>query len=473
MATTVQGVGSVSSIGLGSGLDASAIISSLMAVESRPLDALRSQASELNSQLSNFGKLQSYVSSFRDRANALTSTSLWNQTTATSNLPSAVSASTSTSAIAGNYQVHVQSLAAAQSTVSTTTFTSSSAVIGEGDLGIELGTWDGAAFTPKSGSTTQSIHIAAGATLSDMRDQINAAGAGVVATIVADSSGARLSIRSLQTGSENGFRLTGSGGASGFTYTGAPGGMSLTQPAANARASINGISVTSASNTLENVVDGLTLKLSAVTTTPAEVVVATDTEAIRKAMTDFATSFNDLAGYLREQTKYNPDSKTAGALQGDRTAVGMIGQLRSVLNQESTASSTWKTLSEVGLVMKSDGTLETKSSRLDNALANPAELRKLMATDGADSASSGFARRFKKLADDVLGAAGPLETRTQSINARISRNGKDQDRMEQRLAQTEARLRAQYTALDASMAQLNGLSSYMSQQLSALSNNLR
>ena len=472
MATTVQGVGSVSSIGLGSGLDASSIISSLMAVEARPLDMLKSQASELSSQLSNFGKLQSYVSTFRDRANALTSTTLWKQTTATSNLPAAVSASTSTSALAGSYQVQVQALAAAQSTVSATTFASADATFAEGDLGIELGTWNGAVFTPKSGSSTLSLNIAAGSTLSQVRDQINGAGAGVVATIVADASGARLSIRSLQTGADNGFRLTGTGGASAFSYTGAGGGMTLTQSSSNAQATINGISVTSASNTLENVVDGLTLKLSSVTTTPAEITVATDTEAIRKAVTDFATGFNDLAAYLREQTKYNPDSKTAGALQGDRTAVGLVGQLRAVLNQESSASSTWKTLSEIGLVMKSDGTLETKSSRLDNALANPEELRKLMATDGADAASSGFARRFKNLADEVLGVEGPLETRTQSINARLSRNSKDQDRMEQRLAQTEARLRAQYTALDASMAQLNGLSSYLSQQLSALSNNL-
>ncbi len=467
MATTVQGVGSISSIGLGSGLDASAIINQLMAIEARPLDLLRTQASDLNSQLSNFGKLQSYVSALRDRSTALTSTSLWKQTTAASSNEAAVSVGSTDGALAGSYQVQVATLAASQSTVTATTFASADSTVAAGTLGIEMGTWNGTSFTPKSGSSTMNLTIADGTTLSGLRDQINGAGAGVVATIVVDATGARLSLRSLATGAENGFRTTGTGGASGFSY-GSGSGMTLTQSASDATATINGISIRSASNTLDGVVDGLTLQLHAQTSTPAEVNVVTDEESIGKAVKDFATAFNDLAVFIREQTKYNPDSKVAGAMQGDRTAVGLQGQLRAVLNQESTASSMWKTLSQIGLTMKADGTLETGGTRLTNALANPTELKKLLTGDGTDNASKGFARRFQELADLVLNTEGPLEARTQSINARLTRNGKDQERMERRLAQTEARLRAQYSALDASMAQLNQLSGYMSQQLASL-----
>lgn len=466
MATQVQGVGSVSSVGLGSGLDASAIIQQLMAVESRPLEQLRSRATELNAELSNFGKLQSFVSGLKDRAASLSSATLWRQTTATSANPAAMTASVGEAAMPGSYQVEVSQLATVQSTVSAT-YASADAIVGGGDLGIEMGTWNGAVFTPRTPPLMSSISIPAGSTLAQMRDRINQAGAGVIATIVADASGARLSVRSLSTGANNGFRMAGSGDLASFSYTGATGGMTRTQTASDAAATINGIPITSTSNTLDNVVDGLTLKLQSVTTNPVEVNVATDTEALRKAVTDFATSFNELASFIREQTKYDAGSKKAGPLQGDRTAVGLQGQLRAILNQESSASSVWKTMSEIGLVMKSDGTLEIKTSRLDNALANPTELRKLFATDGLDAASSGFARRFKTLADNVLGTDGPLETRTQSINARLTRNSRDQDRMEMRLAQTEARLRAQYTALDASMAQLNSLGNYVTQQINA------
>ncbi len=468
MENSVQGVGSISSIGLGSGLDASSIIRQLMAVEARPLDQLRSQANELNAQLSNFGKLQSYTSALQDRASALGSTTLWKQTTALSSNAAAVSASTTSGAQAGNYDVQVQALATAQNTVSGT-YASDASPFTDGNLTIELGTWSGTAFTPKSGTTGMSLAITAGSTLAQVRDQINAAGSGVIATIVADASGARLSMRSLATGAENAFRVTGTGGVSALSYSeGASGGMSRTQTAANAQATINGIAISSATNTLNNVVDGITLKLQAVTTAPVDISVATDTEAIRKAITDFTVAFNDLASFIREQTKYDPGTKKAGAMQGDRGALGLQGQLRAVLNQESSASATWKSLSEIGLVLKTDGTLETKTTRLDNALANPQELRKLFATDGATNAASGFAQRFKTLASQALGTDGPLEARTQSINARLTRNNRDQDRVELRLAQTESRLRAQYSALDASMAQLSNLGSYVTQQLNAL-----
>ncbi len=469
METTVQGVGSISSIGLGSGLDANTIITQLMAVESRPLTQLKTQATTLNTQLSTFGKLQSYTAALQDRSAALSSTALWKQTTATSANPAAVSATTGSGALPGSYQVQVQSLASVQSTVSTV-FASADATIAEGDLGIELGTWNGAMFTPKSAAS--SLHFVPGSTLAQVRDQINAAGTGVVATIVADTSGARLAIRSLTTGADNGFRLTGSGGAAAFNYDGGTGGgMTRVQTAANAQATLNGISINSGSNTLENVVDGLTLKLQSVTTIPIEVNVATDIEAIRKAVGDFATAFNELAGFVREQTKYDPGSKKGGALQGDRTAVGLQGQLRAVLNLDSSAATTWRNLSDIGLVLKTDGTLETKSSRLNSALANPAEMRKLLVTEGTDAASSGFARRFKDLASQVLGAQGPLESRTQGLNERLTRNSRDQDRVTMRLTQTEARLRAQYSALDVSMAQLSGLGNYVTQQLKAMNNN--
>jgi flagellar hook-associated protein 2 len=122
-------------------------------------------------------------------------------------------------------------------------------------------------------------------------------------------------------------------------------------------------------------------------------------------------------------------------------------------------------------VMKTDGTLETKSSKLDEALSSPAnlaELRKLFATEGTDDAGFGFMVRYRQLAAKVLGAEGALTTVTESLNGRIRALQKREDAMEARLVRIEARLRQQYQALDDQMAQLNGLSSYVSAQMSAL-----
>ena len=270
-------------------------------------------------------------------------------------------------------------------------------------------------FAAKAGAAPIEITIGDGETsLAQIRDKINAAGAGVTASIVNDASGARLSIISRETGAANGFKIAAHRRALRPRLRPArrigpgaePGG-------AQCQRTINGIEVSSASNTLSNVVEGITLNLLAPTTTPASVSVASNTDAVKAAVDSFVKAFNGLASYIRTQTKYDAASKTGGPLQGDRTAIGLQNQLRNVLNEGSSASSVYTRLSDIGLVMKADGTLETKSSKLTEALSSPAnlaELRKLFATETEDDATSGFMVRYRKLAARVLGTDGSLTT---------------------------------------------------------------
>lgn len=469
----------ISSLGVGSGLDSEGIISALMAVERKPITLLTQATADIKTQLSSIGKMQSLVATMRDKASAISSATLWGQTKLSSADATVVTGSSSNGAATGRYSVTVQALAASQ-TVTSTTFATSASTLNEGSLTIELGAWSGTTFTAKSGSSPVNITIGAGETdLASIRDKINAAGAGVTATIVNDANGARLSLRSEATGEENGFRVTAAEtaddgvantGLSALGYDAAVASpMTLNQSAANALATINGISVESTSNTFTEVAGGISLTVGKVSATAVEVTVADDTEAVTTAINAFVTAFNELANYIKDQTKYNEESKTGGPLQGDRTVIGLQWQLRGVINQASTASGTWSMLSEVGIEMKADGTLGVTSSKLNEALENPDELRKLLATDGADSASSGFMDRFKDLGNTVLGTDGSLETLEQSLNDRVERNDDRQEQMEDRLTRTEARIRAQYEALDTSMAKLNALSSYVAQQLASLS----
>ena len=469
----------ISSVGLGSGLNAESIITQLMAVERQPLIKLESQETALKAKVSLFGKVQSLFADLQSASKDLASAALWAQTTASSN-SSAVGVVTGSGAVAGNYAVAVQQLANAQ-TATSAGFASSSSTLSSGTLTIDLGTWTGtpvSGFTAKTGSAPVVITVAAGATsLAAVRDQINAAGAGVTASIITDASGARLSLRSTATGAENGFRVTATetiddgNPATGLSALGynalAASPMALNLAAQDARATINGIAITSASNTLAGVVDGVTLTLLATTTTDANVAVTADTEGARKAIDKFVSAFNGLASFLHGQTKYDADSNTAGPLQGNRTAIGLQYQLRGVLNQASTASSVYTTLSDVGIVMKSDGTLETRATKLDAALVNRSELKKLFATVGADNTGTGFMVRFRNLADAALGAEGTLDTATTTLQSQIKNLGKREDALELRLLATEKRLRAQYEALDKRMAGLNSLSNYVTAQLAA------
>ncbi len=480
MATSVAGTGSISSAGIGSGLDVTSIVGSLMAVERRPLAQLQAQADSLGTRLSTVGKMQGYFSALQTKANALTSNTLWSGTIATSSDTAAVKVSTSNGAVAGSYAVAVAHLAAGQ-TVTSTALASSSATLNEGSLTIELGSYQAGApaagFDAKAGASAITLNIGSGDTsLAALRDKINASGAGVSASIISDASGARLSLRSKDTGVENAFRISvtetvddgnAATGLSALAYdaTAASSPMARTTSAVNAALTVNGIPLSSASNTLNNVADGLTLSLVRPTTTDIDISVTADTASVKTAVTDFVAAFNTLAGFIKAQTAYNADSKVAGSLQGDQATLAIQSQLRAVLNEGSTASSSWSRLSEVGLTLKSDGTLDTNATKLDNTLGNLPELKKLLATDGSSSADSGFVRRFKRLADAALGSDGVFQNRTESINASVTRNTKSQDAMQKRLTATEARLRAQYSALDTKMASLNNLSSYMTQQI--------
>ncbi len=474
----------ITSLGIGSGVDINSMVNQLVALESRPLTQMQSAAKTLQTQISSYGQLNSLFSALQTAANKLTGTSLWQQSKATSSDESAVSIVGGNSAAAGSYAVSVQNLAANQTVVSASAYGSSAEPAGSGTLTIDIGSWDlpPMNFVPQVGRSPVQVTVDASDTLATMRDKINAAGAGVTASIVTDSSGARLALRATDTGEENAFRISvwdDDGGAAGdgaglsrFGFDPASGLTNMEQKVAgeNARATVNGIDVVSASNELTSVVEGLTLRLRKENFGTADIAVSTDREAVKTAIQGFAEAFNTLAKSISEQTKYDAASKVGGPLQGDSAATGLQRQLRALVNAGSGASGVFSRLSEVGLTMQRDGTLAVDGAKLDNATANLAELKKAFAnSDSLNSANDGFARRFSELATQVLGVDGSLTSRTEGLRERLSQNSEDQTKLEERVERFRSRLVAQYTAMDANLARLNSLSSYMEQQLASLS----
>jgi flagellar hook-associated protein 2 len=477
-------IGKISSAGLGSGLDVSSIVTQLMAIERKPVSLLEAGQKKLDTQLSSLGKLQSSLSSLRDAARALTNTSTWGTTTVSSSDASYVSAAGSGSTPTGNYAVEVSALAAPQSLASATV-PGPTHVVGTGTLNIEIGQWftDPPDFTPNSGATQVSIAITAGDdTLEKIRDKINAADAGVVASVVNDATGSRLAIRSSETGETNAFRITvadddgvndDASGLSMFAYdanasTASP--MTRTLEAANARLTINNIPISSASNTMTDVLDGLSLTVTRKTTSPIDLSVQRDSESIKKAITDFADAYNGVVKIMREQTGYNADTKVAGALQGDRLAVGMLSKLRTLAGGSSSASAAFTRLSDIGLTPQRDGTLSVNTTKLDSAIGRLDDLKDFFSRDDTDDANDGFATMLRQYADLQMGVDGPLTSRQEGLRDRIDGIKDRVASYEDRLALTEKRLLAQYTKLDNNMASLSGLQSYIAQQVTRWNN---
>ena len=295
------------------------------------------------------------------------------------------------------------------------------------------------------------------------------------ASIVNDGAGYRLVLRSTATGEENAVKITTSGDASLSDLAYSPdevptGAMTQTVSARNAQAVINGLSVSSPSNTLDATIAGLTLTLKQTTTAPVEVTVAKDSASMRTAVDDFVKAYNALNAYINEQTKYDPNTKVAGKLQGDASVRALQCQLRTLAQASSGASATLARLSSVGIETQRDGSLLLSSSKFEAALANPSSVAVAFSNDAAGDANDGFGVRFTALTTTLTGTGGLLESRSEGLRSQIKRHDDQIARLEDRVSRTEARLLQQYNNLDSNIGKLNSLGSYVNQQVTAWNN---
>lgn len=463
----------ISTPGIGSGLDVQSIVSQLVALEKAPLRPLQTQATSFQTKLSTYGTIKSQVAALGDAAAKLSTNGGWNAVTATSSNPTAIGVTAASGAMATSLTLEVQQLAKAQSTASTAVATGAN--LGSGTMTIELGSWGSGAFVA-GGAAAVNVTINPGEeTLAQIAAKINDAGAGVSATVLRDASGERLLMRSSATGEESAFRIsvtdgdgnnTDANGLSRLAFdTANPAGMARTQVGQNALATVNGVSISSASNRLSDTLPGLTLQLSQTTTAPVEIGVSADLEAAKKNLQGFVDAYNALNTTLANATRYDAGTKTAGVLQGDSTAVGLQNALRGMM-RSVTASSPFTNLSDIGIGAATGGALTINNSKLDAALSNLDGIKALFTTTSTDPTARGFGLKVKAFADGLINSDGLVSNKTAGIQASIKRNGIEQDRINDRAARAEVRLLAQYNAMDAAVGRLNGLSSFVNQQVS-------
>ncbi|GKS92548.1 flagellar filament capping protein FliD [Acidovorax sp. SUPP2539] len=467
----------ITSIGIGSGLDVETIVTKTVALEKQPLVQLQAKADTIQTKISTFSQVKSLLSTLSDAAAKLTRDSAWNGMAVSSSNSAAVTATVSGIASASSFGVSVQQLARAQSNASTAVAKDS--VIGAGTMTIQLGTWDSTANPPTFGvgsSKPINVSVSATDTITNIAAKINEGDAGVTATVLRDASGERLLLRSKTTGQESGFRVQvaedpAAPGLSklAFDPQNSPGvglAANTIQYAQNTQAKINGISVTSKDNTFTEAIPGLTLTVSQVTTTDVEMGVKADTATMKKNIQDFVDAYNAVNDLLGSSTKYDSESKTKGVLQGDSTAVGLQNSLRAAIGAAVGGTSALQTLSDIGLEVQRGGKLTVDNTKLDNALKTPDTLKQLFASDPASGGTgTGAAVRMKSFTSGLLSLDGLMNNKSDALDLEVKRNTSDQEKVNNRAAVLEKRMRAQYTALDTQMGSLSALNSYITQQV--------
>jgi len=459
----------ISSPGIGSGLDVKSIVSQLVALEKQPLSKLLVQAATVQTRISAFGQIKSLVSAVADAASALNSITTYNAVKASSSNSKVVAATAVGGTAANSFSVKVDSLAKAQSTASGALLPVGGA-LGAGTIRLQLGKWTVVplSFLPQVGVAPVDIVVSASDSVTDVASKINGANAGVSATVLNDVLGQRLLLRSTSTGEVAGYQLSIESDADGLP--GDASGLSrlvvgsATTYGENASIQINNISVTSATNTFTDVVSGVSLTAGEVSTVPVEVSVQPDPTIAKAAVDKFVSAYNAVNQLLNDLTKYDPATKSAGLLQGDATAIGLQSSLRGIL-QSTTAGSAYQRLADIGVTQLLGGALSVDNTKLNAALANGDEVRKLFRNDNADALTDGVALKFKTFSQGLLSADGFFRSKDASLKRSLELNAKDQTRLNEKVARVEAQLNRRYNALDVQLNQLTGLNNYISQQV--------
>ena len=469
----------ISSVGLGSGINVEDTVAKLVALEQRPIQALQTKATSINSQVSAYSQLKSQISNLQTQVDKLTSAATWQGRVLSSSNAAQVSGTATSKAAFGTFDVKVSQLASAQ-TIGSGTVASGTA-LGEGKLTITLGEWkDGALVANQVDGKQASVSIditAEDDTLAKVAAKINASNAGVTATVLRDHTGERLTLQSTATGANAAFTVAvdetpGKAGLSQFAYMGEAidgATMKRSQVAVDTKATINGIDMSSRNMTFAEVADGVTLTVSQKTEGDAAVriTIKGDTATAKSALTNLVESYNALSSAMKTMTAYDEATKTAGTLQGDSTAINLQSALRRLLSGNSGAGGAFNTLSQIGLEFQTDGTLKVNDTKVTKALEDPDSLSKFFAADLEGDANDGLGVRLKAFTSGLLSSDGVFATKDDSMKAQLKRNTQDQERLTTRVNAYEKRLLAQYTALDVKMASLTALDTYVTQQITS------
>jgi len=429
----------------GTGIDVTAVVSQILDSDRAPervwqaqQTSLAAQSNALSTINADLLDLQTKVDALKDVNGALTAKSV------TSSLPGIVTATAQVSAANSNHLVTVDSLA-----TTSTYFTDPlppTATLKQSSFNLQVG----------SGPAVN-VPVAAGATLQNVADFINGIKGGVTANVISDATGLRLAIVSQTSGTAGDFNISGNSTALVFQKPVTGADASLT---------VDGVPISSSSNTVAGAIPGVTLNLaSAARGTQVQVSVAGDATTATKAVTDFVSSYNTLIQTVNAQFSFDPTGSTAAPLSGNSTVRSLQTSLLNDITYSITGNNGFVNLESLGISLQNDGTLTVNSDTLNNVLAShPADFQNFF-----QQLQTGFAANFSKdlatQSDPTQGAIGLNLTEIQNTQAGLTKQIND---LEDRLFDQQQQLTDKYSQVDAELRQLPLTLNQISAQLASL-----
>jgi flagellar hook-associated protein 2 len=430
----MAGTSSIS--GLVSGLDTSGIISKLMDLEKQPVINLQNRQADLNKKLVAWQEANTRAFALKDKADILAQESTFDAKSFSSGDESAIKGSASWTATAGTYYVKVNSLARSEQDKTQGYADINATLVGTGTISIKVGSGDAKTVTVGSGSDT----------LAGLRDAINQAKVGVSATIIDEGTGTNRYHLILTS------QTVGTGGALTIDTSGLSGGtapvFSIMQEANDAVVTLGegagAITVTRNTNTINDLITGVTLNLQRADTTKTITVdVKDNTAAIKQNIQGFVEQYNNFADFLDQQFSYDTTTGSSGVLFSDSTLQMIQSDLNGkMFDLSGSMGQTIRTLSQLGITTNKDGMMQVDDAQLTNLLeSNRTGVKELFVAHGETTnpnvsytisgpdtkptgSSGGYAVEITTVATQSATVAGATQTDVLTQDETLTINGK-------------------------------------------------
>jgi flagellar hook-associated protein 2 len=447
--------------GIGSGLDINGLVTQLITAERAPLQGqITRQQTSVATEISALGALKGSLSAFQSALGQLKTIDAFKIHSAKSSDEEVFVAAANARATAGTYDVEVRQLAQAQQLSSDPFAAGSDESVGTGTLTITVA---GVGFSINVGSENRK--------LSEIRDAINASAdnKAVRATIVNAQDGAHLVLTAMKSGAANRISIAASGGDGGLSRLvhdqNTSANFTELKEAKDSIVRVATYEHRSATRTIENVVDGVTLTL--LKDEPDNILTLTvgnDTAAVTSRVKSFVDQFNALQSQMTSLRHYEPSTNKAGPLLGDALLRSIEAEVRrNLTGVVGGLEGEYRSLATIGITTTREGTLQLDAAKLKIALED--DFDSVAAVFGSEG---GVAARLSAAIEPRLAATGEIALRNKGLTDRTSSLQKEQAALELRMARIEERYRKQFTALDGLLSQMQSTSSYLAQQLANL-----
>lgn len=444
----------VSFSGVGSGIDFNTIRDAILNQRARPVTQMQSKASNYNSRIEALKQLNTTLATLTSASEALTNRDLGTGRSTTTGDATIATATATSTANLGNYDISVTRLASNLTRASRSFSAATEPILAGGSTT--------ATFELRKGNDTEGVSITIDSTnntLAGLRDAINSKNAGVTAAIVdvnGDGTNQQLVLTSKETGASGRVELVET------TATGTLTDLNLraiNPPDGNtanldASFTVNGLPLTRSSNSVEDAVTGVTLNFKKVGSASIGVIQSTDIET---KLRGFVTAYNAIQDFVANQYKKDTSDRPTGVLAGDSTLRGVQQQLRESIRAVSSSNGgEFSSLAQIGISTNDDGKLSFDSTTFNDKLkTNPEDVKALLF--GKTETDTGIFQQFNKLSsglsDSVTGsvqvAIKGYETSVKTLNSNIANRLEALNRLKDSLSR-------QFSAADAAIGQLNG-----------------